>query len=87
VVRFLVIAFRVLLVLLVLRLIFRAVAALRRPAPPGEPRPSGELVRDRVCNTFVPRERAIRARVGGREEHFCSPGCRDRALAAHARAS
>jgi len=89
VVRFFVIAFRVLLVLLALRLIFRAVAALRRPrpAPGGQPRPSGELVRDRVCNTFLPRERAIRALVGGIEEHFCSAACRDRAQAASARAS
>jgi hypothetical protein len=89
VVRFFVIAFRVLLVLLALRLLGRAVAAVwrPRPAPGADPRPSGELVRDRVCNTFLPRERAIRALVGGREEHFCSAACRERALAAHARAS
>jgi hypothetical protein len=38
------------------------------------------MVRDRVCNTFLPRQRALRAVVGGREEHFCSAACRDRAL-------
>ena len=42
----------------------------------------GDLVRDRVCNTFLPRESALRAMVSGREEHFCSAACRDRALAA-----
>jgi hypothetical protein len=41
--------------------------------------PAADLVRDRVCNTFVRRDRAVRAMVGGREEHFCSPACRDRA--------
>ena len=41
---------------------------------------SRELVRDRVCNTFLPRERAIRALVNGHEEHFCSTACRDQAL-------
>lgn len=41
---------------------------------------SSELVRDRICNTFLPRERAIRALVNGHEEHFCSAACRDRAL-------
>ena len=48
-----------------------------------EPQPSRtdvELVRDRVCNTFLPRSRALKATVGGREEHFCSVACRDRAL-------
>ena len=43
--------------------------------------PASELVRDRVCNTFVPRQRALRAMVAGREEHFCSAACRDRARA------
>jgi hypothetical protein len=38
-----------------------------------------DLVRDRVCNTFLPRERAIHALVNGHEEHFCSTACRDRA--------
>ena len=49
----------------------------RREAPP-----SGvTLVRDRVCNTFLPRERALVATIGGREEHFCSERCRTRAVA------
>ena len=38
-----------------------------------------DLVRDRVCNTFLPRERALHALVNGHEEHFCSIACRDRA--------
>ncbi len=40
-----------------------------------------ELVRDRVCDTFLPRARALVAEVDGREEHFCSVRCRDRARA------
>jgi hypothetical protein len=56
-------------------------------ADPGRPAArEGELVRDRVCNTFLPRESALRATVEGREEHFCSPLCRDRALAGVLRA-
>jgi YHS domain-containing protein len=38
-------------------------------------------VRDRVCNTFVPRASALRAQLGGHEEYFCSAACRDKALA------
>ncbi len=48
---------------------------------------AADLVRDRVCNTFVARERALQAEVGGRLEHFCSAGCRDKALLEARRAS
>ena len=87
-VRLFVIVLRFLLALLVVRLVLRAVAAVLGPRPASAPpRPAGEMVRDRVCNTFLPRERAIRAVVGGREEHFCSAACHERALAAVSRAS
>ena len=88
-VRLFVIVLRFLVALLVVRLVFRAVAALVRPRPStaAPPRPPAEMVRDRVCNTFLPRERAIRAVVAGREEHFCSPACHERARAAVSRAS
>jgi len=89
VVRLFVIVLRFLVALFVVRLVLRAVAALLRPrsSTTVPPRPPAEMVRDRVCNTFLPRERAIRAVVEGREEHFCSAACHDRALAAVSRAS
>lgn len=89
-IRVLIVVLRVLAILFVVRLVLRAFASLaRRSAPaPGAPREPGvALVRDRICNTFLPRERALRALVGGREEHFCSEACRERALAEAARAS
>ena len=75
---------RVLIVLFLVRLALRFVARFLRPAAVGQgpARPGVDMVRDRVCNTFVPRERALHAVLGGREEHFCSSACRDRALAA-----
>lgn len=81
---------RALVVLMLLRLALQFVAGLirglrgeSRPARSGARAPKGgELVRDRVCNTFVPRVAALRATVAGREEHFCSAACRDKALAA-----
>jgi hypothetical protein len=82
VIPFLQVLLRVVFVLFAVRLIGRFLASLLPQR--GGARPAGEtgaLVRDRVCNTFLPRERALRALVGGREEHFCSAGCRDRALA------
>ncbi len=76
---------RILGVLLLLRLAGRFVAGLirglRDDRPGRNQAPQGDLVRDRICNTFVPRDRALRALVAGREQHFCSTACRDRALA------
>jgi hypothetical protein len=68
---------RFLVVLFLVRLGLRALAAARERRPP--PAPGSELVRDRVCNTFLPRDRALPGVIGGRLEHFCSAECRDRA--------
>jgi len=58
-----------------------------RPAearPKGTPAPrfEGAMVRDRVCQTFVPRVKALALRVGDEEHFFCSAACRDRFLEA-----
>jgi hypothetical protein len=97
VIRVLLNVLRFLLLLLVVRFVVRTVARAfaagrerpRTPPGPGHPqvRPPEDLVLDPVCRTHVPRSRALVARVGGREEHFCSTACRDKALAAVARAS
>jgi hypothetical protein len=88
---------RILFWLFLLRLLVRAVArafaqdaAQRRRAAAGparrEVRADEDLVLDRVCRTYVPRSRALVARVDGHDEHFCSAACREKALAAVARA-
>ena len=40
----------------------------------------GRMVRDRVCETFVPRSRALLLLRDGQEHFFCSEGCRTRFL-------
>ena len=80
---------RLLLALVALRFLFRFVGAIVRgyreaDAKAATPR-ERELVRDRVCNTFLPRDRALTALVHGHEEHFCSAACRDQALLSPAR--
>ncbi len=96
-IRGLMLVVQALLWLLLLRLVLRTIgqafaSARRRPVPPGPgPRPQvrapEDLVLDRVCHTYVPRSRALTARVAGREQAFCSAACRDQALAAVTRAS
>jgi hypothetical protein len=46
-----------------------------------------DLVLDRVCHAHFPRSSGVPARVDGLDELFCSAACRDKALAAVARAS
>ena len=72
---------RIVVVLLIVRFVLRFLAAVvqgYQGAPPRVPAAT-DMVRDRVCDTFVPRSRALMAVVDGREQYFCSPECRDRA--------
>jgi len=80
---------RFLIALFFLRLVLHTLADLFRSRGPRKKTrgADAELVRDRICNTYVPRASAVVARVGGRDETFCSPACRDRALSEMARAS
>jgi hypothetical protein len=41
---------------------------------------SERMVRDRVCNTFLPRSKAIVHTDADGEHYFCSAACRDRYL-------
>jgi hypothetical protein len=89
-IRGLLLVVQALLWLLLVRLVLRRLASALTRTRPGQPGPGSrpqmrapeDLVLDRVCHTYVPRSRAITARVAGREEPFCSAACRDRALGA-----
>jgi YHS domain-containing protein len=39
------------------------------------------MVRDRVCETFIPEKSALRLEEGGKIHYFCSSTCRDDYLA------
>lgn len=68
------------------RLVAARPADSRAKATPAA-RFEGAMVRDRVCQTFVPRAKALSLRVGDEEHFFCSSTCRDRFLAASRPAS
>lgn len=71
---------RILILLLVLRLLWRFVAGAIQGAGQGrERRPLGQgvpLVRDPVCGVHIPQSRALTARAGDRIHYFCSEQCR-----------
>jgi uncharacterized protein len=47
-----------------------------RPQPRGGAPVSGVMVKDEVCDTYVPVENALREVVDGQERYFCSEECR-----------
>lgn len=50
-----------------------------RPVPPRN-KPSGLMVKDDICNTYLPRENAIKEIQEGKEYYFCSETCRQKYL-------
>lgn len=67
------------------RRLFRVVRA-QRPSPASagrqrSPRAGDAMVRDRICNTFIPRARALSEMHGSEQVYFCSEECRRTFLA------
>lgn len=63
----------------VLRLIFGTAFARRAAAPRRVPeRSGGELVRDPVCGTYIPKAGAFVIGKGDAAKYFCSIECRDK---------
>lgn len=78
--------FRVLLLLIVLRLVFRFVAGvlegLRQPPRVSRGHRAARakavpLAKDPVCGTYVVRDRALTSGAGNDQQFFCSDRCRD----------
>jgi YHS domain-containing protein len=71
---------RVILVILVVRAIWRLIAGISRGLSESSDRrqnPAVALVRDPVCGTYVLPGRALAARDGALVRYFCSERCRD----------
>jgi hypothetical protein len=69
------------LVYWLLRRVGQAAVAETPPRPADSPRFEGAMVRDRECQTFLPRARALSVRADDGEHFFCSAGCREAFLA------
>jgi uncharacterized protein len=54
----------------------------QRPSRPRRSRPqlSGIMVKDEVCNTYLPKDEAILERTDGEDHYFCSQDCRKKFL-------
>lgn len=74
--RLLVIVFLIFVVYLVLRVLigFAALSGRQRKRPEES---GGEMVQDPVCETYIPKSRAIEKKVNGQMVYFCSQQCVD----------
>jgi len=52
------------------------------PRQPGDALAADPMVRDRVCNTFLPRSKALVSGSGDKQLFFCSPACQNQYLEA-----
>ena len=83
-------AFRVLIILLIVRMVVRLLFPARGRSPKAErsarvsERAGGALVRDPECGTYVSEAKAVAARdTDGKAAFFCSDRCRDAWMSAH----
>ena len=69
---------RIIIILIILRILWRVIMGpLRRPRHERRSAPkSMPLVRDPVCGTFLPPDRAIKVGTGDATLYFCSETCR-----------
>ena len=73
--------FRLVFISLVLYVIFilvrfiQSIGRAKRPAGASRSE-QGTMVKDEICNMYLPREEAIREIREGREHYFCSDECR-----------
>ena len=61
-----------------LNLIFRS-----SKEPNTQPKKSNLMVKDEVCNTYLPKEDAIEVNINGKKYYFCSKECKQKFLEEH----
>ncbi len=63
-------------------LLLRFLLSPRRPIRSGRPpaRLSGIMVKDEICNTYLPKDEAVLERADGDDHYFCSQECRQKFL-------
>ena len=71
-----------LIVAYVVYALFRFLFSPRRPSRPGrsQPKLSGTMVKDEVCNTYLAKDEALVEHLDGEDHYFCSPECRSKFL-------
>jgi len=69
-------AFLIYLVYLLYRF-FKVLSRVKK-VQSGQKRLSGTMVKDELCNTYLPKEDALKEVIEGKEYYFCSKECRQK---------
>ncbi len=66
----------------IIYIIVRFFSAINKPRNPVRPKQktSGVMVKDESCNTYLPKDEAIREMYQGQDYFFCSHACRKKFL-------
>jgi len=59
---------------------FKALSRATKSQGSSRKKLSGLMVKDEYCNTYLPKEDAIRQNIDGKEYFFCSEECRQKFL-------
>ncbi|MFW6131065.1 MAG: YHS domain-containing protein [Candidatus Aminicenantaceae bacterium] len=60
---------------------FNALSKASKRKPSNSQKPvSGTMVKDIICNTYIPKEEALKETRNGKEYFFCSEKCRQKFL-------
>jgi len=71
-------SFLIYLIYLLIRF-FKTISSIKKTQHTSK-RLSGTMVKDEYCNTYLPKEEAIREVIEGKEYFFCSKECRKKFL-------
>lgn len=76
---------RVILYALIAYIIYKSIRFYQKLSQKSKPPPqskqiSGLMVKDAICNTYLPQEDAIKEIMEGKEYFFCSKECRQKFL-------
>ena len=77
--RFVLFLFLAYVAFLFVRIYLGVKSASRRASAPRQIR--GEMVKDEICNTYIPRDEALTEVRDGVERYFCSEECRRKSKA------
>lgn len=77
--------FRIVLYALLAYIIYKFIRIYQRlskksSTPTQTKKSAGLMVKDEICNTYLPKEEAIKEIIGGKEYFFCSKECRQKFL-------
>lgn len=81
--------FRIIFYALLIYVILKLFRLFQKPTSPGrrsvenQARSQGIMVKDEICDVYLPKDEAIKTIFQGKEYYFCSEKCKQKFLESH----